>query len=118
MQKYKPIIIVPTFSSEKSMKNTEGCLAAGGSQPPRASAYSVSHSVSDCKHSNYDQCYAVNAKNILPWIEEYLNKNVMKDKCAGIVVTDYVGASGLYNFASFDCTKLPGIVISHNSSNN
>ena len=62
--------------------------------------------------------YAVNAKNIMPWIEEYLNKDVMKNKCAGIVVTDYVGASGLYNFASFDCTKLPGIVISHNSSNN
>ncbi|MBO5629586.1 MAG: hypothetical protein J5965_10990, partial [Aeriscardovia sp.] len=31
------------------------CLAAGGSQPPKASAYSVSHSVSDCKHSNSDQ---------------------------------------------------------------
>ena len=61
--------------------------------------------------------YAVNAKNIIPWIEDYLKKDVMKDKCAGIVVTDYVGASGLYNFASFDCTKLPGIVISHNTSN-
>lgn len=35
------------------MKNTpRGCLAAGGSQPPRASACSVYHSVSDCKHSN------------------------------------------------------------------
>ena len=52
LQKYKPIIIVPTFSSE-NMKNTpRGCLAAGGSQPPRASACSVYHSVSDCKHSN------------------------------------------------------------------
>ena len=37
------------------MKNTpRGCLAAGGSQPPRASACSVYHSVSDCKHSNSD----------------------------------------------------------------
>jgi hypothetical protein len=54
LQKYKPIIIVPTFSSE-NMKNTpRGCLAAGGSQPPRASACSVYHSVSDCKHSNSD----------------------------------------------------------------
>lgn len=62
--------------------------------------------------------YAVNAKNIIPWIEDYLNKDVMKDKCAGIVVTDFVGAFGTYDFARFDCTKLPGIVISHNSSNN
>jgi len=36
--------------------------------------------------------YAVNAKNIIPWIEDYMNKDVMKDKCAGIVVTDFVGA--------------------------
>jgi len=55
--------------------------------------------------------YAVNAKNIIPWIEDYLNKDVMKDKCAGIVVTDFVGAHGTYDFARFDCTKLPGIVI-------
>ena len=61
--------------------------------------------------------YAVNAKNIIPWIEDYLNKDVMKDKCAGIVVTDFVGAHGTYDFARFDCTKLPGIVISHNTSN-
>ena len=62
--------------------------------------------------------YAVNAKNIIPWIEDYLDKDVMKDKCAGIVVTDFVGAFGTYDFARFDCTKLPGKVISHNTSNN
>ena len=31
---------------------------------------------------------------------------------------DHRGVRGTYDFARFDCTKLPGIVISHNSSNN
>ena len=52
------------------MTNTEGGLAAGGSQPPRASAYSVSHSVSDCKHSNYGTFMENIARQIGPLCKE------------------------------------------------
>jgi hypothetical protein len=36
LQKYKPIIIVPTFSSEKSMKNTEGVPRGRGLAAPES----------------------------------------------------------------------------------
>jgi len=42
----------------------------------------------------------------------------MKNKPAGVVVTDFVGFFGRYDFGLVDCTRLPGKVISHNSSNN
>jgi hypothetical protein len=35
------------------MKNTEGVPRGKGLAAPTASTYSVSHSVSDCKHSNF-----------------------------------------------------------------
>lgn len=62
--------------------------------------------------------YAVNACEIIPWIETYLDKEEMKNKPAGVVVTDFVGFFGRYDFGLVDCTRLPGKVISHNSSNN
>jgi hypothetical protein len=36
LQKYKPIIIVPTFSPEKSMKNTEGVPRGRGLAAPES----------------------------------------------------------------------------------
>ena len=36
LQRYKPIIIVPTFSSEKSMKNTEGVPRGRGLAAPES----------------------------------------------------------------------------------
>ena len=62
--------------------------------------------------------YAANANEMIPRIQNILDKKEYENKRIGIVVTDFVGFKGLYDarFSYVDCTMLPGKIISHNST--